>query len=593
MNAMVSRPAYLSFAETVWISLVPAGVLALNGVLVLLLKALEVSVWAYLLLPAILAGALGWVVAEGTRRQAIWRLLLRLTPLLAAAAALALLHHWTYGSAVGSDSSYYYSHPLHSFFVSGQFTFEELPFVEYGDQPLANYWLPYNSEYLFAAIGRVLGLDFAGISILMHVSSNILLFLMLLAICARFCSLWTALGIWLALLAAFYGLHNGRQDIQALSAFRGFENKGLVFGFFYWASVNLFIPPRHSGRTQQGAAVLLGLSAFLVSGNGAFLVLPAGVLYLANLLAGGERMRISIEFALFAGALMLAMLAYSASATVDVYQVTTPELTALAAPSYEQQARNFALAWWVWAGAALLVAGTALVARRTAIVLAAFLAVAAFVQSPVVYGLFNALLPERGLIFWRLAALFAPWPAIVFSAAVLAGALTPSRFEKPAAAGLAGFAALLGVFTLPARAPYGPGRYEPALAELVEACPPGLTVLADRTSATALSAMQPGYRLPVGKIYFLNWQIANLAPGSPERERALDVRDASLFLSRSDAPAREAFARAVDRERPDLILARSGDRFAGMEEGALSAYERYELSEGFVLYARPGACRLG
>ena len=99
-------------------------------------------------------------------------------------------------------------------------------------------------------------------------------------------------------------------------------------------------------------------------------------------------------------------------------------------------------------------------------------------------------------------------------------------------------------------------------------------ILADRKTSIQVAPWLFMYKFLVGKEYFLNLQIANLEKGSSHRNRALLVRDASVYLSSPDkrnAHYLASFIQTIKSEKPDLVLL-SKSRMSPDVSAALSEY---------------------
>ena len=155
------KAGYLSFEQSILITLGPAFFFLLNGSVVLALKSLEAAAYFYFLLPLIFIFIL-FLLNQKHHFITIPNLK-KFLPIYIVPVFLAITHSLYYGTSYGGDSSSYFTNPIYTFYESGVFSHLELPFVTYGKQPLASYWLPYNSEFIFAGIGSLFGLKFFNI----------------------------------------------------------------------------------------------------------------------------------------------------------------------------------------------------------------------------------------------------------------------------------------------------------------------------------------------------------------------------------------------------------------------------------------------
>ena len=141
------------------------------------------------------------------------------------------------------------------------------------------------------------------------------------------------------------------------------------------------------------------------------------------------------------------------------------------------------------------------------------------------------------------------------------------------------------------------GAIRPVLPHVTAACRPDASILVSRALGAVLPVIAPGFRIYAGKDQYLNWQIANLAPGSPDRKRAEDVRDASSYLG-GNAANEAALAAVVAAERPEIVIADAP--LSSSAEQMLADYRRETYraaspyvrgkTETHVIYSLPGVC---
>lgn len=595
-NTKVNNAGYLSFEQSIWVALAPASFFLLNGVMVQTLKTLNASVHFYLLLPIVfllglfsLNQRLGFIT-----RSNIYKYL----PVLVLSFIFAALHSLQYGTSVGSDSSSYFTNPIHTFYKSGVFSHSELPFIAYGKQPLASYWLPYNSEFIFAGIGSLFELKFIEIVSLMHFVSNWLFGLVILSILLRFMQLLPAAIFFLIFLLGFYSAQTSNFDLVSNSLFRGFENKGITWGFFLWASFNLFLPFCDASLKPKFlfySGVLFGTSSFLVSGNAVFLLFPVVVLVIGAA-ASLNIKSVIFQFAGFVASLLLCVAIFKLLETTNVYDVVSADLTYRAPDKYQIQSAGFKSPLWLWALATALSLLVAKLNFRLSIQLLIFIVICQFVQSEKFFDLFFIFAPEFTLNFWRLAILMTPFLPILFSACyLLANYTLPTQLTALGGAGAMLIGGLIfGALKLPERSPFRQNAIPPQLSAIAELCEPASVVLADRSLGTRLPVLQPSYKYLVGKEYFLNWQIANLETQPEAKLRALNVRDASLYISKS--PTTKAFGennqglvKTIADEKPDAIFLRT-KRITPENEFLFSSYIK-QTYRGVTVFTKADKCR--
>lgn len=572
-SGVQESPGYLSYDEAVIITLTPALFFLINGLVILILKTLQAPINAYPILLFAILGLMGaWLLRSfKMKRYTEGRLSKRIRkylPVIIAPLFFALGHSFIFGTSYGGDTASYFTNPIYTFFESGQFSHSEKPFIEFGEQPLAVYWLPANSEYIFTGLGKWLGLDYHHILACMHITSNYLIGLAILSIALRFLSLSQAVVISLCLIALIYGLLSDRRDFTATSVFRGFENKGFIWGYFFWTTANLLIP---SGRRNKeslhltgwrlfSAGSVFGLAAFLVSGNAMNLLFPAFALCLGAFLS--RELRTIYSFAGFALALIGCAAVFKMLEVTDIYSVVTEELAYREPESYALQSQYFSYPLWVWG--LCIGAGLALIGLRNKITLqiGAFLGIALLFRTEPYFNFFFNSSQEFALVFWRHVTLMSPFVPLFFAACLILSSLK-TTLHKWAALGGTLVACLLGfvtsALTFPDKSPFGQAAERPAYEALAQLCPDDSRILANVRIATHLPTLQPGYEYLVGKEVFINWQIANLPIGSETRDRAMAVRGAYYFMRRdrvtnayrSDATS---FEKTIRDENPDAIF---------------------------------------
>lgn len=595
-NDQQKKVEHLSFEQSILITLAPAYFFLLNGIIVHLLKSLEAAVHFFLLLPLIFIIS---VILLNQKHHFITRPnLKKFLPIYIIPALLATAHSLYYGTSLGGDSSSYFTNPIYTFYESGVFSHLELPFVSYGKQPLASYWIPYNSEFIFASIGSVFGLKFFEIVGLMHFTSNYLFGLAVFCILLRFVKFLTAVLLLFLFVTFFYGAHTNNADLVSLSLFRGFENKGIIWGFFFWSSINMFLPHTYDGikpRFMLLAGLILGASSFLVSGNAVFLLFPAIVFLAGSVICRNFRVLL-FQFIGFSVSLVLCIAIFKLLETTNVYDVVTEELTFRAPDTYQTQSARFKSPMWLW-GLAIVLAGLAAIKNfQFASQLLTFIVCALLIQSELFFNLFFAFAPEFTLNFWRLATLMNPFLPILLATAYLFSKMVLPKQIIGIGSATAILIAMftLGFLQLPHTSPFKQNKVPAQFLALAELCKSGSIILAERGVGTHLPVLQPSYKLLVGKEYFLNWQIANLKTQPKERQRALDVRDASLYISKSPITKNfgkkyESLVKVIANEKPDGIFLRT-KKITSENEYLFSSYIKQTYGS-VTAFTKPNMCR--
>lgn len=587
------RNGYLSFKNSVTVTIFPALFFLLNGIIVLFLKSTNSPTQLYFALPLIIL-AIVFFLMQRFRETLLpifkRYLVVALFPLLFAA-----WHFYTFGSSMGGDAAGYFSFPMHSFFSSGHFSFSEQPFVEFGEQPLATFWLPANAEYVFVGIGYLLDLNYPQILSMMHFTSNYLIGLVIFTIILRFQKPIEAMIVFIGFVALLYGLHTVRTDFSATSIFRGFENKGFIWGFYFWASVNMLLP-NEAVYTDRKFTVLCGailaVSGFLVSGNSLFLILPVTTLFFCSAFVGQYQSTI-YQTAGFVISLLLGAILFKSLETTSVYSVVTADLTYLAPESFQKQRTYFAYPFWVWATSVILAATCAIKDVRLAIKLIIFIVFSQFIQSEFSYNLFFKLSPEFTVNFWRPVTLMNPFVPILF-----AGSFVISQFRNQMARFasssfvilLCVFGYKIGVMSFPERSPFEQAKARPIMSALGKLCPAQSVILTDRRFGIHMPTLQPSYRYLVGKPVFLNWQIANLPIDSEVFIQARNVRDASIYITwdsitRKFGDDPTGLKKTIEEQSPDAIILTKA-RLNNEIEDLFIGYDK-QIYRHIVVFTKP------
>ncbi len=596
---MTSAPypsAYLSRNSALGVLAVPAALFLVNGLLVLALKGLGAPVAAYGLILPLGVAAVVFLVRYLSARDALpsGRQLLVLGGY---AAAASLAHLVIFGTAINNDATLHAAHALHTFFADGRFSFSEAPFVSFGDQPLAKHWLPNNLEYVGAAIARIFDLDFEAQTVGVAFVYNALYVAALLTVIFTFVGAVPGMILATAFLAALYALIGNSEDIVGMGIFRAGENKGLIFGFYYWAVIGLcLVSPGRQAAAAAAPWILAGFmfSAVVVSAN--FPVLGATALIF---LLGAAVTRPASECLRAAACMVLpivmAAAAYSLAPGVDVMASHSDHLAPVGAGYVPRFVDIFTYPKKHWFAAAAVVLWLFWFDRPLAAQLATYVLVAVIAHTEWAFDLIAAALGDHAQVTWRFLILLNPFVPVIVGGAALAGRLDQGRPIRLPVLGLA-FVALGLVLRPPPPNPYV-GAIRPVLPHVAALCRPGASILTSRALGAVLPVVAPTFRIFAGKDQYLNWQMGNLAPGSVDRRRARNVRDASRFLG--GAQSREpAFLAAVAAEQPDIVIfdvvptAPAEAALAGYRKSRLDAPSPYVpgKTETFLIFSRPGIC---
>ena len=585
------KQGYLSYEESLIFGLWPSLLFLVNGIVVLTLKTIEAPSFLIVLSPAlflIISGIFLFRIYKwGCRFKPIKLLVISSISIL-----FALWHYNFYGTSIAGDAASYFTNPFHTFFVSKHFSFSEQPFVEFGAQPLANYWIPYNAEYLVAQLTALFSGDILVASAVMHISSNFFFALAILAIVMRYLGVIQSLVISTAFFFLLYAAHEQIRDLAATSLFRGFENKGLIWGYCFWTIVNILTPPTDFKATKL-ASVVIGIvsggGAFLVSGNAFFLAIPAVALVGFGLVTP-SRQHVFISIISYLATLAICFLGYKLAEVTDVYNVVLSDLSFRPPPEFTVLKEWFGYPTWTWILASVLIAFLVFSNFKLSLPLLVFILVALIVQNELFFQLFYYFLPERSLNFWRGAILMSPFLPILTATLMLLKSISVKHAGAVSAVIAVTLTALnyAQVLTLPKKTPFSQTRLPLILAEIAHSCTGSSKLLADRHMGTMLAVIQPRLNILVGKEYFLNWQIANLPPESIERTRAEAVRNASRYLSKN--PINRKYFEDISgleytlfHEKPDIIVAKSS-RFLNKKVALLDLYNRQKIGKMTVFY---------
>ncbi|MAO54768.1 MAG: hypothetical protein CMM61_03600 [Rhodospirillaceae bacterium] len=599
LAAMTPAPypsAYLARSSAVGLLAVPAGLFLVNGLLVLTLKGSGAPAAAYaLILPLGLATAVllvRYLAARGALPSGRQLLVLG-----GYAVAASIAHLLIYGTAINNDATLHAAQALHTFVSDGRFSFSEAPFVSFGDQPLAKHWLPNNLEYASTAIARIFGLSFETQTIGVTFAYNALYVAALFAVILTFVGAVPGMILATTFLAALYALIGNAEDIVGMGIFRGGENKGLIFGFYYWAVIGLcLVSPGRQPAVSAAPWVLAGFmfSAVMVSAN--FPVLGALALVLV---LGGAVTRPLSENLRAASCLVLPIVLAAAAYTLvpggDVMASHSDNFTPAGGGYVPRFVDIFTYPKKHWFAASAVVFLLFWFDRALALQLAAYLLAAVIAHTEWAYGLISAVLGDHAQVTWRFLILLNPFVPAIIGVAALVGRLDQARPIRLPLLGLALVALGLALRPPPPH-PYV-GAIRPVLPYVAAQCRPGASILTSRALGAVLPVVAPTFRILAGKDQYLNWQMGNLAPGSVDRRRARDVRDASRYLGgvQRNEPA---FLAALAAEQPDIVIfdvaptASAEASLAGYRRSRFDAPSPYVSgkTESFLIFSRPGIC---
>ena len=591
--------AFLSGRQSFGLFVLATVFILVNGVLVILLKAAGAGLAAYGLVVPAAALALVFAVRALKAQDALpgrrqWAVLVALS------AVGAGVHLLIYGTAYNSDAALHFAHAFHSFFVDKRFSFSEAPFITFGPQPVAKHWLPDTLEYPMTAVAWLGGLSFQRLTWLFHFLNDMLCIMALAGLVFRFVGALPGAVLTAMFLGIFYALIRDPQDIIGMSLFRGFEAKGLIFGFYYWAVAGLFMAPARRVAAMDLPGPLLavvGLSTVFVSANFPVVAVIAAVLAGAACVAGAPVRSCAVAAAWFVGPVLAAAVVYRLLPGVDVMAHHTDALTPVATAYSPALLHMFAFSYKHWLVVAAIVALLALFDRPLAVQLGLYILVSLMVQSKWAFDLEARMLGPYQQVIWRFLILFNPFLPLVVGGAAIAGRLDRKMPVRLPLAGLAVVA--LGLFLRPPPGNQYVGAIRPVLNVLNRDCRPGVRVLAPPALAVLMPVISPSFSLLAGKHQYLNWQIGNLPPGSPDRRRALRLRKAIEFLS-GWAAGEADFRAAVAAEAPDVVVVPAGPLsaattrvLAAYRESSSSAPSPYVpgTTETYLIFSRPGACR--
>lgn len=565
----------LSLDKFSFFLMIPMIFIILNALLVFALKVLQYSVIIYTIsLPVLLFLSVGLSYAlteiifyrnkkeyfESESRLGIKPndLCLVLVPLL-----IGLVHVFIIGSSFSGDAFSYYTFPIQAFEERKSFNFDEQPFIEFGEQPLATYWLYANLEYVPTALAGLFGKDFVSVvSIMLVLSISLFSFAVLL-----FARVWLPLVpsilVTLAFFCLLYWLSVGTYSLGAMSIFRGYENKGIIWGYFLFSVVSVFCLPRNikiPTGFYPGTGIVLGLSAILVSGNAIFLIFPIVTMAALSIIHDGRIGNFFFAFAAL-GSIVAIIIIIRLLEVTDVYDVVDANLTFREPPVFREQLARIALPMSLWICATLAVVVVGRTHLRLAIGLLVYLLISAALRTQLFYDFFYWGFPEYTLNFWRPIIMVHPAVAILIAMVVILSTLPDSKMVRQGFLGslIMVSALTIGSMMIFPRSPFPEAKRNPGVDMLMSLCPDKSIVLADRYFGTILPVWMPQHQYLVGKEYFLNWQIANLASDSNARSRAEMVRDASLFLSLNPVTNQygndpKGLLATLAAEKPDLVV---------------------------------------
>ncbi|HBT42059.1 MAG TPA: hypothetical protein DEB21_08600 [Rhodospirillaceae bacterium] len=587
--------AYFSQKEVLGVLAVPATAILANGCLVSVLKLAGADVLAYgLIIPLVLL-AVG-VMIRHLRHHAALPDGRRLLVLLGFAAAASLAHLLVFGTAINNDATLHAAHAFHAFFSSGTFSFSEAPFMTFGPQPTAKHWLPNNLEYAVTAVAWIFDLSFQELTWGVNFVYNLLYVAAFLSLVFIFMGAIPGMVLAAAFLVALYAVIGNSEDIIGMGLFRGFENKGLIFGFYYWGVIALFLAsPKRPVAGPAAAVIVFAASAVFVSANFPVLAVIAVAMAIGAVVAPPRR-SVIMGTILIILPLILAAAVYMALPGGDVLAPPGMQMTAGGTAGALQVADIVTYPKKHWILAAVVVAWLFWFDRVLAAQLGIYLVIAVVSHTQWTYELASPFLGGYGRVIWRFLILFNPFVPIIVGGAALAGRLdqrVPLRLPVLALAAVA-----LGVFLRPPPSHPYKGAVRPVLPHVAETCQPGASILTSRALGAVLPVIAPTFRIFVGKDQYLSWQIANLPSASADRKRAEAVRDASQYLGSGGAAAEQAFLEVMARERPDIVIAdtplsaRAEQAMAGYGKTVFQAPSPYVAGkvETFQIFSLPEIC---
>lgn len=442
----------------------------------------------------------------------------------------------------GSDAALYFSHPINDFFVDKRFGFTEKPYISFGDQPIATYWLNANFEYLVVSIVKLSGLPHSYSSNFHFLVTSGCLLSIIIAISKDFYSREKYFIYALLYIAVSFFIYTDGKDIVGMSFFRAFESKSWIFGFYIISSWVLFYQCR--GGQYIGRSTLLLTSSFFVSAN--FLILIPLLLFLVTIKSIlDEKKQLGILFIIYCFFLVTVNGILN---SVDVYR----EIVLQEGKSnhvYDFFGIKEIILW-------LIILLFSIVnffysSSRLWICLLLYFFVGIFIRFPFVVDMFYVFFPEKTMVYWRIALAFNEYPGLILIVHTIIKCKAISfRYYFV----LTAFLWLILPFNLKNPYYFNLNKWRDNYDSLFTDDFVGeYLILAGDDVSPFFGYLYPENQYLYSKRYFLYWQIKNLQILGENDNEAVNAVRAGMYLSGLEADVKFLYG-AIEGSRPDVVF---------------------------------------
>ena len=545
----------------------PATFFALNGSLVFLFRLFELDSKYFLFIP-LMSLLVSWktlrfIETKDTQLSRIQILIFISLPLLA-----TCLHFVYFPLGAGSDAYLYFNSPLHSFHVSDTLSLDNNSFVQFGAQPTSYYFVPNNMEYLFVWLANIFELPNKYVLTVSSFFSLFLLYFIGFLFFSQLKNLNHFILSSILLLVTPYSLLALDILPQGMTNafFRGFDNKGFIFGYLFICIHLVFYLIATSRVSRLNAYLLvfaISITSIFTSHNYVLFVFIS-LIYLPFFIVQKNRIGI-LSATILISACMVFHIYIEIIKTIDVYGVLSPNLEPYPTKQVSDITFNsFSLLMWLLACIGMYFftkdGRISIQLKYTIYVLVSGL----MVHNELFFTLFKTVAPEKSGLFWRLLAVSYPWPLMILLIVNLI-----EKIQTKIILNLSCAAAVITSFLFyfnfaevaSQKFPFPKYKhYRTYLNFLKENCDHKSKIIASEGLGSLLGFEMPELRLAGNKSYFLNLQIAQLRQDSQEYYEALVVRDAILFLSNprrknvTYSVSEDRFIEAIKSFDPQIIL---------------------------------------
>ena len=557
----------LSGDQQLLILSLPVMFFAIFGLAVFVLRVFETSTEKFWIAPVIslIVTSISIHSLQKSTPNIQWQKVLTLALM---AGTASYIHYNVFPLGAGSDAYLYYNHPLHSFFSSGKLELSFGSYVEYGSQPISYYFIPNSQEYLHVWIAKLFNLSKKHILTISVMISLFLLYFSVFLVASLAKNNSQFMLISSIIFAMPYGLifldimPHGMEN----AFFRGFDNKGLIFGFLF-VNLNLFFFILATKKSNPNLcyifAISLAILSCFTSQNFVLFVIMASAVLPYFLFQKNHKALIAT--CLFICICLIYYILLSAMKTVDIYSVISPTETPFPIKKVEDISFNFtSLVFWFFLGCLTLLITRDIQTRKEICYAVYALSIGVASHNVLFAKFYFYLAPEKSILIWRILAALYFWPTVLILFTIIMRQIKFNTILYFASATTLFLTTLSFATQLPEFSKKFPfpkyKEYRSYVQFLKENCHNDSIILASENQSAVLGFETPEFIIFGNKSYFLNLQIANLNEQGFAQKRARFARDAILFLSeprRKNIPyniSQQTFLNAIDTINPGIII---------------------------------------